>query len=666
MANNDRFMEIRDPQGTYGDAGRIVLACRDYPGRIGVMVYSDDDGLTWQAGSSVPVRPDWGSQNFNEPGIVELDEGHFWMYGRTTMGFHAQSWSYDRGMTWSTPEPMELLGPCSPQTGERIPNTSYTEAMDWAGDVLFTFPNHDFVNYPREFTYTARTPLDAAISQDGAQTWSYVRTIEEDPEMQYGYSSVTFQEDEEVGMRVLLTTHVQPIPGYAYRPHDLKFTSIPLSWFYEDVDDPQRGIDFADEYPPDIPEPPEPPPVHDAYGKQVLAHQPVAYWRLTGQDEGGPETDPGLAHVGTVGLDLVDTGAGCLDGQPGPRPTQYAGFDTSNNAVELLNTGPYPWFPAEYGNCLITDRLVDLSGTGDFSMEMWFKHVGEHVGSSSIAEDFVTNGDLGYNTDMYLLELNGSGDPEFAPLNIRYRTTFSGQETDFTVDVPEELDWDAWHYLVFTKEGTVGNIYLDGVLLGSGTVNGDVTSTGETLGFGQDRNFKGLLDEIALYNFGLTAAEVAEHYTAALEGFAPGDLNGDGFVGGDDLDIVRSFWGQTVTPGNRFQGDPSGDGYVGGDDLDEVRAHWGEGTPPASRVVPEPSSAAILLGMVGWLTYRRRCWYGMAGKSAAGSRRTGGPGGSVLPGTKAAIRPSNGACGCCFAKWTSFSAYSTRNDRVNC
>ena len=83
IANNDRFLELRDPQGIYGDAGRITLACRDYPGRVGVMVYSDDDGLTWQAGGSVPVRADWGSQNFNEPGIVEFDDGRLWMYGRT-------------------------------------------------------------------------------------------------------------------------------------------------------------------------------------------------------------------------------------------------------------------------------------------------------------------------------------------------------------------------------------------------------------------------------------------------------------------------------------------------------------------------------------------------------------------------------------------------------
>ncbi len=74
-----------------------------------------------------------------------------------------------------------------------------------------------------------------------------MRTIEEDPTMQFGYTSLTFMDDEEVGMRVLLTTHVQPIPGYEHRPHDLKFISIPLKWFYENVNNPRQGIDFYNE-----------------------------------------------------------------------------------------------------------------------------------------------------------------------------------------------------------------------------------------------------------------------------------------------------------------------------------------------------------------------------------------------------------------------------------
>ncbi len=247
MANNDRFIELRDPQGRYGDRGRILLVCRDYPGRTGVVVYSDDDGLTWKAGHTVPTVPQWGSQNFNEPGALELNDGRLWMYGRTTMGFHAQSWSADRGMTWSKPEPMTLLGPCSPLTAEVIPDVPFSRSAGWAGEVLFTFPNHDFKRYPRRHMYTARTPLDAAISSDACKTWRCVRTMEEDPTVQYGYTSITFLDDAEVGMRVLLTTHVQPIPTSTHRPHDLKFISIPLRWFYQEPPDPRRGIDFADE-----------------------------------------------------------------------------------------------------------------------------------------------------------------------------------------------------------------------------------------------------------------------------------------------------------------------------------------------------------------------------------------------------------------------------------
>ena len=85
-----------------------------------------------------------------------------------------------------------------------------------------------------------------------------------------------------------------------------------------------------------------------------------------------------------------------------------------------------------------------------------------------------------------------------------------------------------------------------------------------------------------------------DNVTFGIPGSIPGDLNDDGFVGGDDLDIVRSYWGQEVTAGNKLHGDPSGDGFVGGDDLDEVRAHWGEGTPPMAEV-PEPSTVFLLL-----------------------------------------------------------------------
>ncbi len=87
-----------------------------------------------------------------------------------------------------------------------------------------------------------------------------------------------------------------------------------------------------------------------------------------------------------------------------------------------------------------------------------------------------------------------------------------------------------------------------------------------------------------------------------------GDLNGDGFVGLDDLDIVLNAWNQNVPPGDA-RADVSGaggepDGYVGLDDLDVVLNNWNAGTPPAV-VLPEPASVGVVLVGAGVFIRRR-------------------------------------------------------------
>ena len=74
-----------------------------------------------------------------------------------------------------------------------------------------------------------------------------------------------------------------------------------------------------------------------------------------------------------------------------------------------------------------------------------------------------------------------------------------------------------------------------------------------------------------------------------------GDLDGDGFVGITDLNIVLSNWNQTVTFGDRLSGDPSGDGFVGIEDLNLVLGNWNAGTPPTdSSTAPEPAGLFLL------------------------------------------------------------------------
>ncbi len=81
-----------------------------------------------------------------------------------------------------------------------------------------------------------------------------------------------------------------------------------------------------------------------------------------------------------------------------------------------------------------------------------------------------------------------------------------------------------------------------------------------------------------------------------------GDLNADGFVGLDDLDIILANWNRTVPPANSAA-DPTLDGFVGLADLDIVLSHWNTGIPPVVSydTIPEPTSSifftAIALGL---------------------------------------------------------------------
>lgn len=123
---------------------------------------------------------------------------------------------------------------------------------------------------------------------------------------------------------------------------------------------------------------------------------------------------------------------------------------------------------------------------------------------------------------------------------------------------------------------------------------------------GTTSNF-GFLLRAVLDNVTGTAVRVGSQETGGgarfVIDFTPmsvsGDLDGDGFIGVTDLDLVLASWGTS-----HAAADADGSGTVGQGDLDIVLGQWGDGAPPDVNV-PEPGSLA-LLGLGGLILAQRR------------------------------------------------------------
>ncbi|MGW4421723.1 RHS repeat-associated core domain-containing protein [Streptosporangium sp. NPDC004631] len=225
------------------------------------------------------------------------------------------------------------------------------------------------------------------------------------------------------------------------------------------------------------------------YRSDVLDADPYGYWRL-GEDSGTTAADLGAANANA-------TYQGVTYGKPGA----LAG--STDTAVEFT-TGSSLKLPAN-----IVGQLGD-----QLSVETWFK-----TGQSGVlvAAGTQETGGIPWGPMLYVGtdgKLRGSLSAVASPI------TTTGTVND-----------DAWHHVVLTAVGANQILYLDGAQVGTATGSLPVWRTSATVGNGVADPaispavpspqaafpFKGVLDEVALYDKPLTAAEVARHYGARLQ-----------------------------------------------------------------------------------------------------------------------------------------------------
>jgi len=391
------------------------------------------------------------------------------------------------------------------------------------------------------------------------------------------------------------------------------------------------------------------------YAEQVVADGAIHYWRFEETETSQPARDeiPGRAGDGDMPAQTNAPGTyrgGVLLGQPSAFPALGTAvrFDEPNGTHVALGKPQHP------GNSI--------------SVEAWVLLDSSHtVGYSPIIARW---------DGSYELDVNHAGQGGQLDFVIR-------NDTNAFIDPHSEqsMTTDAWHHVVgvFAGEadggGGTGIVYLDGVRQVDVQGGGNLRNAGGDDGqwyIGRTRRsssgyaWRGLIDEVAIYPYALTAEQIARHVELAKgvvgpvgdfnangqldvvdidllaseirsgANRAPYDLNRDQMVNGFDqrvwvVDLRKTWYGDanldglfntsdlvTVFQAGLFestgdagwgQGDWNGDSRFNSGDLVAAFQDGGfeRGNRPDAAVVPEPSSVGLLAAVCGLPGIFRRC-----------------------------------------------------------
>ena len=210
----------------------------------------------------------------------------------------------------------------------------------------------------------------------------------------------------------------------------------------------------------------------------------------------------------------------------------YWSFDNNNTtdsvrSVVLTATGSPTYLTGRTGNMITFANNVSgvstsqhLDGTlsnptGNMTLSVWI-----------YPRSLPPNGALSAITNMGALRILLNGTTSGAVI--------SGWFCDSTVlwtsiTTTSLVQSNAWSHVVFVYNTTVQSLYLNGVLVGTMSVNGSLNSGATNISVGWDtvasRGFQGNIDELALYGRALSTTEVT--YLSATTTYPPAAMTGN-------------------------------------------------------------------------------------------------------------------------------------------
>ncbi|MGW8655099.1 LamG-like jellyroll fold domain-containing protein, partial [Nocardia salmonicida] len=188
-------------------------------------------------------------------------------------------------------------------------------------------------------------------------------------------------------------------------------------------------------------------------------------------------------------------------------PVFGSGVSTSTSGVANTATGASTFTGSSTGRVATTNKVAAPS---EYSTEVWFK-TNSTTGGKLIGYGSAASGDsTSYDRHLYM---TNNGRLVFG--------TYDGSTR--TIQNSTALNNNAWHHAVATQSSAGMKLYVDGTLVASdasGTtaenylgywrIGGDNLSSWPSAP--SSKYFKGALDEVAVYPYALTSAQVQTHY----------------------------------------------------------------------------------------------------------------------------------------------------------